>query len=288
MRLALGTAQFGLPYGIANASGQVDQAEVQTILDYANLKGIDTLDTAISYGDSEQLLGDVGVNNWKVISKLPEIPPDCKDLAKWVRNHVNQSLNRLGIKTLSGLLLHRPNQLLDPNYTDLWSTLIQLKRDGKVKKIGFSIYSPKELNDLWNLYQPDLVQAPYNIFDRTLIKSGWLKKMSNDGVEVHVRSIFLQGLLLIDKKNRPKKFHKWKDLWNIWDKWLIDNSITALEASLSFVLSEPRISRIIVGVDGLNQLKQILNASRVCVDEFPINLCTTDKELINPSNWSSL
>ena len=100
MRLALGTAQFGIPYGIANTSGQVDQAEVQAILNYANLMGIDTLDTAIAYGESEKRLGNVGVSNWKVISKLPEIPSDCKNLTKWVRSHVDKSLSRLGIKSL--------------------------------------------------------------------------------------------------------------------------------------------------------------------------------------------
>ena len=141
---------------------------------------------------------------------------------------------------------------------------------------------------LWALYMPDLVQAPYSIFDRSLAESGWLDKMSDAGVEVHVRSIFLQGLLLMNKADRPKKFERWGFLWQIWDRWLVDNNVSALEALLSFALSEPRISRVVVGVDSLTQLNEISESSVSHICKFPSNLSSQDQNLINPSKWHSL
>jgi len=209
-------------------------------------------------------------------------------LAEWVRGQIKESLARLKINSLSGLLLHRPHQLLDPDKINLWSELLSLKSEGLVKKIGFSIYTPNELDKLWTSFKPDLVQAPYSIFDRSLETSGWLQTMFNQGVEVHVRSIFLQGLLLMKKEARPKKFLRWSDLWNKWDSWIELSGLTPLEASVAFALSEKRISRIIIGTDSLRQLKEILNTIPTYIEEYPNNLCSCDPDLINPSNWSSL
>ena len=111
-RLALGTVQFGRSYGIANQAGQVSPDQVAKILGRASTAGIDTLDTAIGYGDSEAVLGQIGVGRWQVISKLPEIPAECQDVTSWVQTAVMSSLERLGISRLRGLLLHRPEQLL--------------------------------------------------------------------------------------------------------------------------------------------------------------------------------
>ena len=111
-RLALGTVQFGLNYGIANQQGQVSHDEAKAILDHASAHGIDTLDAAIAYGNSEQRLGEIGVQHWQVVSKLPAIPEGCSDISQWVADSVKESLQRLKIKRLYGLLLHRPQQLL--------------------------------------------------------------------------------------------------------------------------------------------------------------------------------
>ena len=112
MKLALGTVQFGLNYGIANLAGQVGLTEAQAILSHARKCGLDTLDTAVNYGDSEQRLGEIGVTDWQVISKLPALPEQCDDVATSVRNQVQASLERLRNTKLQGLLLHRPEQLL--------------------------------------------------------------------------------------------------------------------------------------------------------------------------------
>jgi aryl-alcohol dehydrogenase-like predicted oxidoreductase len=288
MKIALGTVQFGIPYGIVNSNGQVEKLEAKSILDYAKSVGVDTIDTAIAYGTSEQCLGEIGVDGYRLVTKLPQIPDDCGNLKTWVQNHVESSLKTLGVETLSGLLLHRPNQLLDKDKEDLWSILLQLKSDGIVKKIGFSIYTPDELDKLWVSFKPDLVQAPYNIFDRRLESSGWLECMHKENVEVHVRSIFLQGLLLMNKSNRPEKFNKWLALWNRWDNWLKESNVTPVQAAVSFSLSDNRVSKVIVGVDSLNQFKEIISAEKCNIYTFPENLSIKDVRLLNPSEWSAL
>ena len=191
MKVALGTAQFGTNYGIANVLGQINILEAKAILNYAAYSGIDTIDTAIAYGESEKCLGEIGLNNYRIITKLPEIPDGYIDLKDWVFEQVQNSLDNLKVKSLSGLLLHRPSQLLDPDKKNLWSILVNLKNTGQIEKLGFSIYTPDELSSLWNLFKPDIVQAPYNILDRRLEMSGWLQRLYDENVEIHIRSIFL-------------------------------------------------------------------------------------------------
>jgi len=287
MKIALGTVQFGTHYGIANTNGQVEKSEAKDILNYAKRFGVDTIDTAIAYGSSEQCLGEIGVDGYQVITKLPEIPDDYGNLKIWVEKHVEESLDALGVETLSGLLLHRPNQLLDKDKKYLWSLLVQLKSDGLVKKIGFSIYTPDELDELWDSFKPDLVQAPYNILDRRLETSGWLQRMSEENVEIHTRSIFLQGLLLMNEDSRPEKFNKWLTLWNHWKNWLRENDSTPVQAAVSFALSDNRISRVVVGVDSLNQFKDIIAVSSK-IGKFPESFHITDTRLLNPSEWHLL
>jgi aryl-alcohol dehydrogenase-like predicted oxidoreductase len=286
MKIALGTVQFGMPYGVANSQGKVDLFEAKEILEFAKNVAIDTIDTAIAYGSSEKCLGDIGVNHFNVITKLPEVPSDYGSLEKWIHNNVENSISKLGVRSLSGLLLHRPEQLLESDKKDYWLILNDLKDSGIVEKIGFSIYSPDELDKLWDLYKPDIVQSPFNVIDQRLKNSGWLEKMYKENVEVHARSIFLQGLLLM--KNRPEKFNEWNTVWNQWDDWLKDNNISPVEASLSFVLSEKRISKIVVGVDNLGQLSEIINVLKNNTRKYPNELSIDDIKLLNPSKWSAL
>ena len=288
MKIELGTVQFGIPYGIANSKGQVEKKEAKNILDYAKSSGINSIDTAIAYGTSEKCLGEIGLDGFQVITKLPEIPDNFGNLKSWILKHIENSLSTLSVESLSGLLLHRPSQLLDTDKNELWSILLRLKDEGLVKKIGFSIYTPSELDDLWNLYKPDLIQAPYSIFDRRLETSGWLERLYNENVEIHIRSIFLQGLLLMNKNARPKKFNKWLELWNRWHDWLEDNNVSPLQAAVSFSISDNRIKKVTVGVDSLGQLKEVIAASNSNINKFPQDLNVEDTKLLNPSEWASL
>lgn len=286
-RLALGTVQFGAPYGIANQVGQVGRDESAAILEHAWSMGIDTLDTAAVYGDSEQRLGEFGVRRWRVVSKLAEVPADVADVPSWVSLSVTGSLERLDLTKIHGLLLHRPQQLLGPHGDALYRALVRLKDQGKVEKIGVSVYGPDELDMLWPRFQFDLVQAPFNVLDRGLATSGWLSRLHDSGVEVHVRSVFLQGLLLMAATKRPRRFDRWKPLWDQWQHWLDDHSLTPLQACLGFALSRPEIDRAVVGVDSLEQLQGILAKVESAVDEPPAMLQCQDPDLINPSRWQT-
>lgn len=283
--IAIGTAQFGLDYGVANQQGKVAREEAHRIVNHALLSGIDTIDTAIAYGDSEECLGRIGMADWRVISKLPEIPLGTRDIPNWVQECLHGSLQRLKVPRLYGLLLHRPSQLFKPGGEQLYQTINFLKVQGLVNKIGVSIYSPDELASIFDHFCFDIVQAPFNILDRSLENSGWLSRLNRMGVEVHVRSIFLQGLLLMNPDARPSYFHPWLPVWKEWHNWLLSSGLTPLQACLGFVLSCPNIARVVVGVDSLKQLKEILSATALQTIEPPDQLCSNDPDLINPARW---
>ena len=288
MKLALGTAQFGLAYGIANQVGQVSLAEANSILKFAAASGIDTLDTAISYGDSEHRLGQIGVRNWQVVSKLPAIPDDIVHPMPWIQDIVNSSLQNLNVSKLYGLLLHRPVQLLERRGDQIYLALQELKKTGLIEKIGISIYDPAELNNLCPHFHFDIIQVPFNIIDRRLIQSGWLNRLANDGVELHARSVFLQGLLLMKSVDRPSLFNKWSSLFLRWDQWLTEVGLTAQEASLRYALSYPQIKKVIVGVDSVKQLKELTEAAHGPLPYVPNQLFSNDINLLNPANWAKL
>ena len=287
-RLALGTAQFGLNYGIANQAGQVLINDAATILDCAAAAGLDTLDTAIAYGDSEVRLGQIGVNQWQIVSKLPQLPDRSLDVRAWVRASVMGSLERLKVCCLGGLLLHHPADLLGTQGDALYAAMAELKSLGVVKKIGISIYQPDELDTLLEHMAFDVVQAPFNIFDRRLIDSGWLGRLGHLGVELHVRSVFMQGLLLMPGALRPAKFQRWQPLWDEWERWLSVHQLTPLEACLRYALAFNEIRRVIVGVDTPGQLKEIMTAASGNLPSVPVGLRSTDVALLNPSNWHQL
>lgn len=283
-RLAIGTVQFGGRYGVANNSGQVCFEEVKLLIESAKQNGIDTLDTAISYGESENVLGGIGVSDWRVVSKLPSLP-DCCNIHDWVEKSVNDSLNRLKVHKLHALLLHRPVELLGKNGKELYRALCLLKKKGMTDKIGISIYDITELDAIFSSFKIDLVQAPFNILDRSLVTSGWLSTLKKNKVEVHARSIFLQGLLLMERTARPKYFNRWQFLWDKWHKWLNDEKIMPLQVCLNFALSYPEIDRLVVGVDKLIQLNEIINSVSKLDNITPKDIVSTDIELINPSKW---
>lgn len=286
MRIALGTVQFGLDYGVANQRGRVPLEEAAAIVRQAGAHGIDTLDTAIAYGDSENTLGQVGVAGWKIVTKLPALAPGCADTAGWVAAQIEGSLRRLGVGRLHGVLLHSPTQLLGkPQGAQLFKALENLKREGLARKIGISVYGPDELDALWPEFPFDLVQAPYNIVDRRLAASGWLARLHRAGAEVHVRSVFLQGLLLMPAQTRRARFGQWQDVWSKWDGWLRSENLNPVRACLAFALARPEIDRVVVGVDSAAQLAEILSLSQGEPIDFPVGIESRNPDLINPSQW---
>lgn len=288
MKLALGTVQFGLNYGVANTSGRVTVQEAGAILQRAQACGLDTLDTAIAYGDSEAVLGQLGIERWNAVTKLPAVPDDCQDVEQWVHEQIEQSMARLGVNQLHGVLLHRPAQLLEKMGPALYGALQSIKAQGNTRKIGVSVYGPKELDALFNSYALDLVQAPLNILDRGLVESGWAGRLHDAGVEVHTRSAFLQGLLLMPVAQRPAKFNPWANVWRAWDGWLKKEDLTPLQACLRYVTNLLQIDRLVVGVDTAAQLQQIIDAADGKLPTLPEFETLQDVRLINPASWNQL
>lgn len=286
-RLAIGTAQFGLTYGISNQNGQVSREVARQIVDLARKAGVDTIDTAIAYGDSEACLGEVGVGDFRIVTKLPPMPDHITDVAKWVRVQIRGSLDRLGVARVYGLMLHRADQLIYKHGQALATALQQARQDGMVAKVGVSIYDPEQLAAIMPVCPPDIVQAPLNLLDRRLETSGWLQRLNDAGVEVHTRSAFLQGLLLMDRAAMPPRFERWHSLWDSWQAWLVAHALSAPRACLQYPLSLPQVDCVVVGVSSTAEFEMLLDDAAAAVTELP-NLVCSDPDLINPSNWNQL
>jgi len=283
-KLALGTVQFGSEYGINNASGQVSREEVFAILSAALISGVATLDTARAYGQSEQIIGDYicqNGNRFKIVSKLSS----CN--ASAARNIFLQSLKRLNIDSIYGYILHGFE--IYQNNHDVWHVLEELKQDGLVNKIGFSLYYPKELDYiLQQQLKIDLVQVPYSVFDQRFGK--YFDKLSKMGVEIHVRSVFLQGLVFKKPKDLPDYF------LNVRNKIILLNDlsnrcgISLANLCLGFALLNKNVNKVVLGVDTRDHFNEALNA-QTCLQVMEgvydqlTSLAEKDEEILIPSNW---
>ena len=157
-----------------------------------------------------------------------------------------------------------------------------------MQKIGVSIYALDELGGLIKQYRLDLVQAPFNLLDRRLYASGWMQRLKDAGVEIHVRSAFLQGLLLMSREEIPSKFERWSGLLERWHSWLSSHTVTAVQACLAFPLSFTEIDHVVVGVDSVIQLEQIVRAAtNTSLSDLPDLTCDAE-DMINPARWSAL
>lgn len=277
-KLALGTVQFGLDYGISNRDGQTPEKEVKEILALAHQSGIKTLDTAWAYGSSEQILGKTLPFNhaFEIISKFPTVDP-----GRTLSDYARESLDRLGIKQFYGYLAHTADVLKQNNA--LWSQLQQLKAEGLVLKVGYSLYSPSELQYLLNMnMMPDLVQVPYNIFDRRF--EPHFEMLRDNGVEIHTRSAFLQGLFFTDPEKLPTFFDSVKlQLKQVRDKFSSSSDLSA--SLLYFCASHPAVSRVVVGVNTADQLSDNLNGLKdVKSAEWPL-FFLKDESILLPYHW---
>lgn len=290
MKLAIGTVQFGIDYGISPSNNQVRPVEIKKILDFAYSNNIDLLDTAIAYGTSEKILGKVNVSNFKVVTKTRYFDnPQINDNdVKLLNKDFHQSLENLKKKSVYGVLIHNADDLLKPGAKKLIEQLQEFKKVGKIKKLGASVYNHTQLKFIVDNFDIDLVQLPFNILDRRMVNNGILSQLQKKGIEIHARSIFLKGLLLMSDKNRPDKFNRWGSLWKVWHEWLNDNQITALQASIRHAISMKELSKVLVGVETREQLEQIVVACEGTLPKLPLELYTNDVDLLNPSNWEKL
>jgi len=286
MKIALGTAQFGMDYGISNLKGQTSFDEVKKIIEFSRNIGIKKIDTAKNYGETEKIIGEVGIKDFKIITKLPKISSNEFNPIFFVDSQIQDSMTKMKISKIDTLLLHNARDLLSASGKKIYYKILELKKVGVIDKFGISVYEKDEIDQLNKNFNFDVIQIPFNIFDTRLIKMGYLKELKKKGVEIHARSIFLQGLLLMKRNSLPLKFLKWKKVWNEWFIWFKKNpNISQMELCLSYALSIKEIDTLIIGVNNIQQLNELNEiAKKPLKDNFP-QFNIEDKNLLNPPNW---
>ena len=285
MKIVLGTANFGSQYGILK-NKSLSMATVGKLLSFAKKKNILMIDTAINYIGSEKILGNFDLSDFKIITKLPNPPKNFKNIEDWVNKEIEESLKRLSIKKLYAILIHDSNLFVNPNIDSIMKSLKKLQDRKLVQKIGISIYDLKILKKILKKYRYiKIVQVPLNLFNRQLITSGWIKKLNNMNIEVHIRSIFLQGLLLVDRKLIPKFFKSWMNKFRDLENWHINRKLDILTTCIKFVSNNNLINKIVIGVENLNQLKQIYKIFNDKKRQVIPRIFSKDKKLIYPYNW---
>jgi len=261
MKLALGTAQFGLDYGISNNGGQVALDAVSKILDFASKNNITVLDTAQAYGNSEQVLGKFDLSRFKIVTKMSS------------ESELETSLEKLGVKSVYALLFHKEIDVND----ETWAKFEKYKKQGKVQKIGVSVYSPEVFKAIMSKYPIDIVQLPLNILDQRFLPL--LPELKKRNIEIHTRSTFLQGLLLMDTNNVSKFFDSIKPL-------LAQIPEPKLDSALGFVKNINEIDSIVVGATSLKEISEIVsnyNAKMLQKDFSRFSI--VDEQIILPQNW---
>lgn len=273
-KLILGTVQFGCEYGI-NSAGRPTGDQVGQILHECLENGIDRLDTSSAYGDSEKVLGKEMEDNqtFRIISKYPKCSlPVYKKL--------DNSLHDLGVDSIYGYLLHHFH--VYAGYPEIWRDFIELKEKDKVENIGFSLYSPDELDRILRDGIPfDIVQIPYNIFDRQF--DPYLPKLADMGVKVHVRSTFLQGLFFKDRNSLPPVLMTLRKYLKELDEYAEEHQMSVAEVALNSNIQNPYIDGVLIGVDNKEQLMENIRS----IKDIPVDFHTEikEKELLNPVNW---
>lgn len=249
--MALGTVQFGVDYGINNKRGKIPEGEVFEILSRANLSGIDTIDTADAYGNSEFLVGKyiaVERKQFKIVSKCG---------MGNIRDTMNSSLKKLNVNSFYGYMVHNFSDFL--KNPDLWNDLLYMKAEGKVRKIGFSLYLPSEIEEIFNRnFSVDLLQFPYSVFDQRF--SGYFSKLKQMNIEIHTRSVFLQGLVFKNQLGLDPCFKKVSEKIGDLRKICKEENISISSLYINFALLNKHIDKVVVGVDSLDNLNEILKA----------------------------
>ena len=284
-RIVLGGAQLGLPYGILNGGETLSREEVARILDTAVDHGIDSIDTAIAYGHSESIIGEISQNRFKIISKLPPLPVDISNVSEWVYSQVQGSLSRLKCTSLDALLLHRAQDLTGAQGVELYAAIESLMAEKMIHRFGVSIYSPDDLEGIIDTFEIHVVQAPLNVFDRRIL--GVTDQLSALDIEVHVRSVFLQGVLIASPQDRPHRFEPWSEHFALFDEWVRSSGVSAMACCMGFALQQPGIAKLVIGTTSAESLDEIMNSTPNSVLKVPTHLQSSVEQLIDPRFWNA-
>ncbi len=284
-KIMIGTAHFGMPYGInQNKDNFTTKKEIKKILKIARNHKILKLDTASAYGIAEKNLGTCGIKDFQVISKI-FIDENQHNLENYIYSQIENTLYNLKVGSLHGLLIHNPLSLLSNRGQHIFRYLLQAKEMYKIKKIGISAHHFFEIKPIVKEFNIDIIQLPFNFFDQRAIKDELFHLLKKNKIEIHVRSIFLQGLLLVPVNELPKNFLRWKQLFENLDTYVNNHNISRLEACISYVNSFKEIDKIIIGVQESKELENIMSLNIKNLPPFEGALSSDELLLIDPSKW---
>lgn len=282
MKLALGTVQFGLQYGISNKSGVPTDVEMKEIFNTSAQNGINTFDTAVAYGNAEERIADFLPNDAEIISKFPKT-----DSKSELENIILNSISRLKRDNLYGFMAHNGDFLIEN--PQLWEVLEKLKQENKIQKIGYSLYTPEQLEKLLELNLiPDIIQIPYSLLDRKF--EPYFSELKQKNVEIHCRSVFLQGLYFLNPENLPEKLVPLNPELKRLQSICQSNQVKITDVALNFAYSNTYIDKIVIGIENKTQLNENINSIKnwnkndSIFDEIKL-ITVNNKELLNPANW---
>jgi aryl-alcohol dehydrogenase-like predicted oxidoreductase len=277
-RLGLGTVQFGQAYGVSNTAGQVPLAEVRAMLARAAGEGVAVLDTAANYGQAEEVLAQCDMRPFRIVSKTVSV----KNGVAAVIARARQSVKTLG--RVDVLLVHAVADLLGPDGDELWRALCGLKEQGTVGAIGISAYVADDPAVLARRFRPDVMQIPLSLLDQRLLQDGSLVRLKELDVEVHARSLFLQGLLLMETV--PEKLRDAAPWLARVRQQIAAARATPLAAALGFVLSRSEVDVAVVGATNRHELDEIFAAARAPLPDLDWAACAVDDaRILTPSLW---
>ncbi len=278
--------QWGLAYGVGNCLGRPSQQELGIMLSHAHSEGISLLDTAHMYGDAESRIGTLHTQGMRIITKMPALADAAsQELGKFLPCAFSESLRNLKVDRVYGYLAHRSADITGEHGKEVRAFLDDLRASGKAEKVGVSIYEADELQEVLRVFPPDIVQLPLNVFDQRLLRDGTLAELKAAGVEVHVRSVFLQGLLLLDLERIPSYFEPMRPLLARWHAKAGEQGLTLPEASLSFVRELPEVDQMIIGTESLKQMREVIKAYRTPFALDASGLACHDPQWLDPRRW---
>lgn len=291
--ICIGTAQFGMEYGIANKEGQPKIDEIRRIIETASKNNIFFYDTAASYGNSEAILGAVfsDLNIADKVNCITKLSPDFSFLSyDELKETISKSLDRLQISTLWGLLTHRTK--IKGDWKHFTKAIEKLKSEKIIKYFGVSIYQPEDALRFAKEKYIDIIQVPFNILDRRLLDNGFFDIALENHKKVFIRSVFLQGLLLMDQDQLINKNMDWVlPYLSRFQGYIKNNTTDKKRFALKMVSQYLPQAKLIMGLDSHDQLLEnmkILKSkplSENLINDWWTNLPNYPERLLNPSLW---